>query len=124
MARLVDRLLRLQPAHRLQSADAVIRAIDTREVPRDLMPSRIQLLWGGLFAMLLLVAGFGLWRWQHPSVPQGVAMVAPMHRLLVLPIEAPPNALDAASATGLAMAAVTVPKARTQRFVAAVEKLK
>jgi tetratricopeptide (TPR) repeat protein len=101
LARLVDRLLRLQPAHRLQSADAVIRAIDTREVPRDLIPSRTQLLWGGAFAVLLLVAGFGLWRAQHPSVPQGVAMVAPMHRLLVLPIEAPAAALDAASATAL-----------------------
>jgi tetratricopeptide (TPR) repeat protein len=101
LARLVDRLLRLQPAHRLQSADAVIRAIETREVPRDLRPSRTQLLWGGLFALLLLVAAFSLWRWQHPSVPQGVAMVAPMHRLLVLPIDAPPNALDAASAIAL-----------------------
>lgn len=101
LARLADRLLRLQPAHRLQDADAVIRAIDTREVPRDLTPSRAQVLWGGLFVLLLLLVGFGLWRWQHPSVPQGVATVAPMHRLLVLPIEAPIAALDTASAAAL-----------------------
>ena len=106
LARLVDRLLRLQPAHRLQSADAVIRAIDTREVPRQPLASmlasgRPQLLWGGLSVMLLLVAGAGLWRWQHPPVPQGVAMVAQMHRLLVLPMEAPVQAVDAASAAAM-----------------------
>src|SRR5687768_5681056 len=101
LARLVDRLLRVQPGHRLQSADAVVRAIDTREVPRDLRPSRAQLLWGGVFAVLLAVAGFGLWRWQHPPVPPGVAAVAPLHRLLVLPVEAPAGAIDAARTIAL-----------------------
>ena len=101
LARLVDRLLRVQPGHRLQSADAVVRAIDTREVPRDLTPSRAQLAWGGAFAVLLAVAGFGLWRWQHPPVPPGVAAVAPLHRLLVLPVEAPASAIDAARVAAL-----------------------
>src|SRR3546814_16956871 len=39
-ARLVDRLLRPQPAHRFQSADEVIAAIDRSEVPRRLPAHR------------------------------------------------------------------------------------
>ncbi len=101
VARLVDRLLRVQPAHRLQSADAVIRAIDTKEVPLDLTPSRAQLAWGGAFALLLAAAGFGLWRWQQSPVPPGVAAVAPLHRLLVLPLEVPSDAIDAGRAAAM-----------------------
>ena len=92
LARLVDRLLRTQPAHRLQSADEVMRAIDRREVPRlsfldTLREHRIA--WLGVAAALLVAAvGYGAWQWQRSAVPAGVAAVAPLHRLLVLPIEA------------------------------------
>ncbi|HEY0501961.1 MAG TPA: protein kinase [Lysobacter sp.] len=98
LARLVDRLLRVSPAHRLQSADAVIHAIDRREVPRDFRPTRKH-VWVGLVAAALVLGGFGFWRWQPAVVPEGVTAVAPLHRLLVLPIEAPANSVSEARAT-------------------------
>jgi len=101
LTRLVDRLLRTQPAHRLQSADEVIRAIDRREVPRDFRPTRG--LWIALAtAGAVMLAALGTWQWQRNAVPAGVATVAPLHRLLVLPIEAPAGQLSVARLTGLA----------------------
>ena len=100
LARLVDRLLRTQPAHRLQSADEVIRAIDRREVPRDFRPTRGVWIALAIVAALALAA-LGAWQWQRNAVPTGVMTVAPLHRLLVLPIEAPTAQLSAARATAL-----------------------
>jgi len=105
LTRLVDRLLRVSPAHRLQSAEAVIQAIDKREVPTQLhldmlRPTRRQ-VWVGLVSAALVLGGFGLWRWQKPAVPEGVAAVVPLHRILVLPIDAPPNAVGEARAAAL-----------------------
>lgn len=102
LTRLVDRLLRTQPGHRLQSAAEVIRAIDRREVPRDFRPTRGA--WIGLSTVALIaLATIGAWQWQRGSaVPAGVATVAPLHRLLVLPIEAPVAQVDAARAAALA----------------------
>ena len=101
LTRLVDRLLRTQPAHRLQSADEVIRAIDRREVPRDFRPTRGT--WIGLATVALVaLAAVGAWQWQRGAAPAGVAMVAPLHRLLVLPIEAPVTQVGAARAAALA----------------------
>ncbi|HEV8694327.1 MAG TPA: protein kinase, partial [Lysobacter sp.] len=101
LARLVDRLLRVQPAHRLQSADAVMRAIDTREVPRDFRPTRKQAVVAALLVVALGLGGFAAWRYAHPPTPAGVAAVAPLHRLLILPMEAPANAVS--EARGLAL---------------------
>lgn len=101
LTRLVDRLLRTQPAHRLQSADEVIRAIDRREVPRDLRPTRG--LWIALAtAAAVALATVGAWQWQRSAVPAGVTAVAPLHRLLVLPIEAQAPHISDARATALA----------------------
>lgn len=100
LTRLVDRLLRPNPAHRLQSAVEVIRAIDHREVPRDLRPTRGAWLGLAILALIALVA-VGTWQWQRHAVPAGVATVAPLHRLLVLPIEAPVAQVSAARATAL-----------------------
>jgi len=102
LARLADRLLRVQPSHRLQSADAVIRAIDAREVPRDFRPGRGQLL-VAVAATILLAGGFAAWRYAHRTpAPAGVASIAPLHRLLVMPVAAPADAVGAARAAALA----------------------
>ncbi|MGY1424943.1 protein kinase domain-containing protein [Lysobacter sp. A289] len=84
VARLLDKLLRPQPAHRFQSAAAVVLAIDTREVPRELRLSR-GVGWG-LAAMLALALGVGGWWLQHEPGPV-IAASPPLQRLLVLPIE-------------------------------------
>ncbi|GGK03470.1 serine/threonine-protein kinase [Luteimonas terricola] len=83
VARLLDKLLRPQPAHRFQNAAEVVRAIDTREVPRELRLSR-GIGWG-LAATLALAIGVGGWWWQHEPSP-AVAASPPLQRLLVLPI--------------------------------------
>jgi eukaryotic-like serine/threonine-protein kinase len=103
LARLVDRLLRVQPAHRLQSADAVIRAIDTRTVPRDFKPTRKQAL-AAVLIIATLAGSFAAWRAAHPPTPAGVATVASLHRLLVLPVDAPTNAVS--EPRGLALASL------------------
>ncbi|MGH8078798.1 MAG: protein kinase domain-containing protein, partial [Lysobacter sp.] len=101
LTRLVDRLLRTQPAHRLQSADDVIRAIDRRELPRDFRPTRS--VWIGLAtAAVIALAAVGAWQWQRNTAsPATVATVAPLHRLLVLPIEAPTAQVGDARAAAL-----------------------
>ncbi|MGV8942099.1 MAG: protein kinase domain-containing protein [Lysobacter sp.] len=84
IARLLDRLLRPQPAHRFQNAAEVVRAIETREVPRELRLSG-KIGWG-LAATLALALGFGGWWLQHVPDP-AMAVAPPLQRLLVLPIE-------------------------------------
>lgn len=103
LARLTDRLLRVQPSHRLQSAEAVIRAIDTREVPRDFRLGRKQVLAAAASVAILAAAGLATWRYMHPPAPPaGVATVAPLHRLLVMPVAGPVDAVNEARATALA----------------------
>ncbi|MCM2336583.1 MAG: tetratricopeptide repeat protein, partial [Pseudomonas sp.] len=82
------------PGHRLQSADAVIRAIDRREVPRDWRPG--PRTWAAVAAVALAsITAFGWWRVQQQTPAAGVATVAPLDRVLVLPIEAPESIPDA-----------------------------
>ena len=79
--RLLDRLLRPQPSHRLPSAEAVIAAMDREHVPRDWL----RLLMPGVAAALLLAAAIGLFQlWPRANAP--VATTAPPDRLLMLPI--------------------------------------
>ncbi|MEH6422521.1 protein kinase domain-containing protein, partial [Pseudomonas sp. CGJS7] len=98
LVRLVDRLLRSQPAHRLGSADEVLRAIDTRHVARDWRPTRAVWLSAAGVATLA-AAGAGLWiaRPQQPPVRANanaaVPAVAPLHRIMVLPLRAPQDAI-------------------------------
>ncbi|QDH71715.1 tetratricopeptide repeat protein [Lysobacter alkalisoli] len=92
VARLLDKLLRPQPAHRFKSAAEVIAAIDRREVPRELRPGRG--LWLGLAAALAVAAGSGLWWWQHDHDPT-IAVQPPLQRVLVLPIQPGPGTTDA-----------------------------
>ncbi|QSX77170.1 serine/threonine-protein kinase [Agrilutibacter solisilvae] len=100
IARLVDRLLRVQPAHRLPDAQAVIHAIDTRSVPFDWRPGRRGLAIAAVLALLLAGAGYATWYFSRPAAPAAVASVAPLHRLVVLPVQAP-AAVPAARATAL-----------------------
>lgn len=88
VARLVDRLLRSQPAHRFQSADEVIAAIDRREVPRRFYDDTVRphlKAWLGLAAIALLaVAALGWWQLRERA--PAVVASPPLDRLLVLPI--------------------------------------
>jgi tetratricopeptide (TPR) repeat protein len=103
LARLTDRLLRVQPGHRLQSADAVIRAIDMREVPRQWhRPTTRQSVVAALLVVVVGLGGYAAWRTLHRPIPEGVATVAPLHRLLVLPVEAPANVVSDARGAALA----------------------
>ena len=87
VVRLVDKLLRPQPAHRFQDARAVVAAIDRREVPREFRATR-----GAWFALasVLALAGIGGGLWWSQQRVQSVTEVAPstpLRRLLVLPPE-------------------------------------
>lgn len=101
VVRLLDRLLRPRPSQRLPGAGDVIRAIDSRHVPRDLRHG-FGRGWG-LAAALALGLGGGAWWWQQQREMPVMQSAAPLQRLLVLPLEAGPGlpapqraALDAA----------------------------
>jgi tetratricopeptide (TPR) repeat protein len=89
VVRLVDRLLRPQPAHRMQHATDVLRAIDARAVPYELPHGGAKKIgaWVALLAFLALVVG-GAWWWserQRPAAP-AVAAAPPLERVLLLPL--------------------------------------
>lgn len=85
IARLTDKLLRPQPAHRFQTARQLIEAIDRKEVPREFHPRRRVVF--GLFAAVAATAiGLGGAWWMRQAPVAGAALAAPpLHRLLVLP---------------------------------------
>jgi tetratricopeptide (TPR) repeat protein len=81
----VDRLLKLNPAHRFASAQEAQRALEARRVPRSPVDRRRMLL-AALAALAL--GGAMTWLWKHPPVlPSSVAPVTP--RTAVLPFGAP-----------------------------------
>ncbi len=89
VARLVDRLLRPQPAHRLQGAGEILDAIKHRELPRDMRSLLPQLgRWGAMAVVVavLLAAGSAWWLGKQDAPPSQVAFAQPLERLLVLPI--------------------------------------
>ena len=116
VARLIDKLLRPQPAHRFRGAAEVVAAIDRREVPRELFPDK---RWGwGIAVALALTLGIGATWWQRSDDAGAAAPSPPLQRLLVLSLQAGRDAtlattrvlaLDAhlrdalAAATGLAV---------------------
>jgi tetratricopeptide (TPR) repeat protein len=95
LARLVARLLRQRPAHRPQSAEAVVDILSRRALPRDARDAwsgarRSRLAWTAAGA-LLLAAGTGAWwllssRAPDPAVAAVVPAPAALDRLLVLPL--------------------------------------
>ncbi|BAV97074.1 serine/threonine-protein kinase [Lysobacter enzymogenes] len=95
LVRLIDRLLRPQPAHRLADAGAVIAAIDRRRVPRDWRPGRRT--WIGLAgAAALAAAAAGAWSLRPTASPAGASAASatpaatPLHRLLIVPLDSAP----------------------------------
>ncbi|GAB3749040.1 protein kinase domain-containing protein [Lysobacter olei] len=101
LARLIDRLLRPQPAHRLQRAEDVIHAIDRREVPREWrLWSRGW--WSLALALAVSLGAVAVWQWRQAPAPAGVSAVAPLHRLLVLPVASANGSLDAMQRVGMA----------------------
>ncbi|HEY8585806.1 MAG TPA: protein kinase [Rhodanobacter sp.] len=85
VARLVERLLRPRPAHRLPDAGAVIEAIDRRAMPRDFRGRRQT--WFAAAALLVVVGvAASLW-WMPRPTAVAVAAVPPLHRVLVLPLQ-------------------------------------
>lgn len=123
LARLVARLLRQRPAHRPQSAGAVVEILSRRTLPRDARDAwagarRSRLAWIGIGALLLAI-GAGGWWWLSTRAPQPTVAAAPastaLDRLLVLPLrgEGIPvdPARDAALTARLRDALSTVPGA-------------
>ncbi|HET6806868.1 MAG TPA: protein kinase [Frateuria sp.] len=84
VARLVDRLLRTQPSHRLPDAAAVVSAIDRRALPRDWRPRWRP--WHVALAVLAIGTLATLW-WLPRHRPPVAAAPPPLHRLLVLPLQ-------------------------------------
>jgi len=112
LARLVDRLLRSQPAHRIQTGAEVVRALDQRELPRRwqdvFRPYRTAWISGAIVVLLAVGAG-AWWHWRaHLPI---LLPSPPLDRLLVLPITAPeaPAARAAALSAHLRDALAAIP---------------
>ena len=98
LVRLVDRLLRPQPGHRLQRADEVVRAINRREVPREWRLGR-RAGWGLAAVVLVALGSVAAWQWRQRAATSEVATIAPLQRLVVLPVG---GSLDADQRAALA----------------------
>ncbi|MFL6591959.1 MAG: protein kinase domain-containing protein, partial [Luteimonas sp.] len=87
LARLVDGLLRSQPAHRIQTAQDVATAIDRRQLPRRLRdyvhPYRSA--WIAAAIAIGLIAGAGAW-WHWRAQLPILLPSPPLDRLLVMPV--------------------------------------
>jgi len=83
-----DRLLKIQPSHRFQSARDALRALETKRVPRPPVNRRL------VFGATLLVFGAavaGVYFWRHPlPIREILAPAIPATpRVAVLPFTAP-----------------------------------
>jgi tetratricopeptide (TPR) repeat protein len=83
----VDRLLKLNPAHRFASAQDALHALDTRRVPRQPIDRRILLVTA---LLIVAVAGTLDWLRRHPAVAPKTAVAVPaITRAALMPIGAP-----------------------------------
>ena len=69
-----DRLLKVNPAHRFESARAALRALDAQRVPRPPLDRRVL---AGCALVVLLFAGAGSWIWRNPDGLQRLLAQAP-----------------------------------------------
>jgi tetratricopeptide (TPR) repeat protein len=82
--RLLDRLLRSNPAHRPRDAEAVVKAIDARHVARDWRPGKR----AAIAAVALLALGaIGWFGWRRGDLPLLPKPAPPVARMVVLPVE-------------------------------------
>jgi hypothetical protein len=82
--RLLDRLLRSNPAHRPRDAEAVVQAIDARHVARDWRPRRAVVL---SVLALAAVGAFAWLAWQRGPLPVLPVFASTPERLVMLPME-------------------------------------
>lgn len=90
--RLCAHLLELKPAHRFQTAEEVVRAIDTRRVAGLMRKSRQRLGWALLTLLVLAAVGFGVVQWRtnvdaEGAIVAGNAVTAPDLAALPLVVE-------------------------------------
>ena len=88
---LCDRLLKVNPQHRFESARQTLRAIESRRVPRP--PLNRKLLALGLLGLIAL-GGTATWLWNHPQPWRelAAAMARATPRIGVLPLQTGPGA--------------------------------
>ena len=104
-ARVIGRLLRPSPAHRFQSARALIDSIDARRAPPE--PWSAGARWVAAAVLLLVLAGSSLVWWAARPLPQETAVAPPAaqpqpsERLLVTTIATDGTAGDDSLAAAL-----------------------
>lgn len=98
-----DRLLKVNPAHRFDSARAALRALDAQRVPRPPLDRRML---GACVLGVLLVAGVGSWIWRNPE---------PLQRLFA-------QVPDATPRIGIVPFADVAPDAQLAPFARALEQ--
>ena len=82
----VDRLLKLNPAHRFATAQDALSALETRRVPRAPVDRR-RAVFASVFVLAL--AGAAAWFWQHPpSWPTAPPVAPATPRIAALPLDA------------------------------------
>ncbi|HEV7491053.1 MAG TPA: protein kinase [Rhodanobacteraceae bacterium] len=90
---LSDRLLKINPGHRFASAKDVLRAMETKRVPRPPLNRRAIFL---VVLALVAIASVGTYLWRHPlPLRQLIAPVIPATpRVAVMPFAAPDGDAD------------------------------
>ncbi len=99
--RLCARLLALRPAHRLQRAEDVVRAIDDRRLPRSPLDRRRLLRAGALCALFAALLALGISLARRAPSPGAASLSGPTPALLApMPVLAADGA-DGALAAGI-----------------------
>ena len=89
-----NRLLKINPTHRFESAKEALRALDSKRVPRPPLNRRLVF---ALTALIVVVGAVSAWFWRHPvPIAQLIAPIQPaLPRIAVLPFTAPQDDVQA-----------------------------